>query len=83
MEIIKQLAAYPEMLEGSALSMEPHRMTVYLASLATSFHSYYNKTKVVTEDAALSCARLYMVDSAKIVVRNALTLLGISAPERM
>ena len=83
MEIIKQLASYPEVLEGSALSMEPHRMTVYLASLATSFHSYYNKTKVVTEDAALSCARLYMVDSAKIVVKNALTLLGISAPEKM
>lgn len=83
MEIVKQLASYPEVLEGSALSMEPHRMTVYLTSLATSFHSYYNKTKVVTEDAALSCARLYMVDSAKIVVRNALTLLGISAPEKM
>lgn len=83
MEIIKQLAAYPEVLEGSALSMEPHRMTVYLTNLATSFHSYYNKTKVVTEDAALSCARLYMVYSAKVVVRNALTLLGISAPNKM
>lgn len=83
LEIIKQLAAYPEMLEGSALSMEPHRMTVYLANLATSFHSYYNKTKVVTEDDDLSSARLYMVLAARIVVRNALTLLGISAPEKM
>ncbi len=83
LEIIKLLAAYPETLEGSALAMEPHRMTVYLTNLATSFHSYYNKTKVVTEDDDLSRARLYMVFAARIVVRNALTLLGISAPEKM
>ncbi|MDT8317331.1 MAG: arginine--tRNA ligase [bacterium] len=83
MEIIKQLAAYPEVLEGSALSMEPHRLTVYLTNLAISFHSYYNKTKVVTDDAALSRARLYMICSARIVVRNALALLGISAPDKM
>ena len=83
MEIIKFLASFPEVVEGSASSMEPHRITFFLQDLATAFHSYYNKTRVVTEDENLSRARLYMVSAAKVVVKNALTLLGVSAPESM
>ena len=82
-EIIKYLASYPEVVEGSALSMEPHRITVFLTNLATAFHSYYNKTRVVTDDANLSRARLYMVYASKVAVKNALALLGIGAPEKM
>lgn len=83
LEIIKNLATYPEVVEGSALSMEPHRLTVYLTNLAIIFHSYYNKTRIVTDDRALSEARLFMVCAVKTVVKNALALLGISAPEKM
>ncbi len=83
MEIIKFRASFPEVVEGSASSMEPHRITFFLQDLATAFHSYYNKTRVVTEDENLSRARLYMVSAAKVVVKNALTLLGVSAPESM
>lgn len=83
MDIIKLLASYPEIVEGSALSMEPHRITFFLQNLANEFHSYYNKTRIVTDDDAISKARLYLVLAAKQVVRNALTLLGISSPERM
>ncbi len=82
-EIIKYLASYPEVVEGSAEAMEPHRLTIFLTSLAIAFHSYYNKTRVVTEDTDLSRSRLYMVCAAKVVVQNALGLLGISAPEKM
>jgi len=83
MEIIKFLASLTDTVEGSAAAMEPHRIAVFLQNLAIAFHSYYNKTRVVTGDRKLSEARLYMVSAAKIVVRNALTLLGVSSPERM
>lgn len=83
LSIIKSLASFPEVLEGSAIAMEPHRITFFLQDLAIEFHSYYNKTRIVTDDADLSKARLYMIVSVKIVVKNALTLIGINAPERM
>lgn len=82
-EIIKYLASFPEVVEGCAESMEPHRLTIFLINLAIAFHSYYNKSRIVTEDANLSRARLYMAQAAKIVVKNALTLLGVRAPESM
>jgi len=81
--LIKMMARYPEMLEGAAKSLEVHRITFYLNELAGVFHSYYNKNKVVTEDAALSAARLVMVDAVRIVLGNALRILGVNAPEKM
>ena len=83
LEIIKLLASFPELVEAGALAMEPHRLTVFLQNLATAFHSYYNKTRVITDDKELTLARLSMVDATRIVVTNALKLLGISVPERM
>jgi len=83
LSIIKLLASFPELVEASALSMEPHRLTVFLQTLATAFHSYYNKTRVMTSDRELTLARLSMVTATRIVVNNALKLLGVSAPERM
>jgi arginyl-tRNA synthetase len=71
------------MLEGAVKTLEVHRITFYLNELAGVFHSYYNKNKVVTEDAALSAARLVLVDAVRIVLANALTILGVSAPEKM
>jgi len=47
------------------------------------FHSYYNKNKVITEDATLSAARLVLVDAVRIVLSNALTILGVGAPKKM
>ena len=81
--LIKMMARYPEMLEGAAKSLEVHRITFYLNELAGVFHSYYNKNKVVTEDAALSAARLVLIDAVRIVLANALGILGVNAPEKM
>jgi arginyl-tRNA synthetase len=58
-------------------------VAVYLMELVGQFHSYYNKHRVVTDDQALSSARLYLMNCIKIVLRNGLTLLGVSAPEKM
>ena len=81
--LIKMMARYPEMLEGATKSLEVHRITFYLNELAGVFHSYYNRNKVLTEDAALSAARLVMVDAVRIVLGNALRILGVNAPEKM
>ena len=82
-QIIRQLTGYPEIVRTSAELMEPHRITYYLMNLAASFHSYYNKHKVLTDDPDLTEARLYLVLAVKKVIRNGLTLLGVSAPDKM
>lgn len=82
-QLIKQLAQYPETVKASAEMMEPHRITFYLMNLASAFHSYYNKHRVLTGDPALTSSRLYLVVAVKKIIRNGLTLLGVSAPEKM
>ena len=81
--LIKALAVFPEVVEGSALNFEPHRITCYLQELAGQFHSFYNKNRVITEDCALTEARLFLLSCVAITLRNALTILGVAAPEKM
>jgi arginyl-tRNA synthetase len=81
--LIKLMGRYPEVVEKSALSMEPHRITFFLMDLAAAFHAYYNRHRVLGEDPDLSRARLLLVTAIQMVIRNGLTLLGVSAPERM
>jgi arginyl-tRNA synthetase len=82
-DLIKALARYPDVLAGSAESMEPHRVTFYLMDLASAFHTYYNKHRVLSDDPLLQCGRLNLVLAVQKVIRNGLTLLGVSAPDRM
>ena len=81
--LIKQLARFPESVVGAALHYEPHRVIFYLQELAAQFHSYYNRQRVLVDDSATTQARLYLVNSVRIVLANALTMLGVSAPEQM
>ncbi len=81
--LIKTMSRYPEVIKSSAVNMEPHRLTFYLMGLASDFHAYYNKHRVLTDDPLLSHGRLYMVTAVQKVIRNGLTLLGVSAPEKM
>jgi len=82
-DLIKTLARYPDVLAGSARSMEPHRVTYYLKDLASVFHTYYNKHRVLTDNPQLRCGRLNLVLAVQKVIRNGLTLLGVSAPDSM
>jgi arginyl-tRNA synthetase len=82
-QLIKAISRFREIVEGAALSLEPHRLTFYLNDLAATFHSYYNKYKVTSDDENLSLARLFLVNCIRIVVRNTLELLGVTAPEKM
>ncbi|HUV50684.1 MAG TPA: arginine--tRNA ligase [Anaerolineae bacterium] len=81
--LIKSMDSYPETVRLSAEFMEPHRITFYLMNLASSFHTYYNKHRVLIDDPLLTSARLYLVLAVKKVIKNGLTLLGVSAPEKM
>ena len=83
LQLIKLLTALPETVDDSAQNFEPHRLTNYLSELAGCFHSFYNKNRVISEDAALTQARLYLLKRTAQVLKNALTILGLSAPERM
>ncbi|KFZ44480.1 arginine--tRNA ligase [Smithella sp. SC_K08D17] len=81
--LIKMLVRYPETICGAAKALEPHRIPFYLNELAGVFHSYYNKNKVISENDGLTAARLFLIMEIKIVLQNALNILGVSAPEKM
>jgi arginyl-tRNA synthetase len=82
-DLIKAITRFPEVVEGAALTLEPHRLTFYLNDLAGLFHSYYNKNKVVSDDGPLTGARLFLVTAVRTVLKNALMMLGVTAPEKM
>ncbi len=83
LELIKRLAEYPEEIRISAQTLEPSRLTRYVLDVAGLFHSFYTACRVKGEEESLMKARLLLVDSTRIVIRNVLRLLSISAPERM
>ena len=82
-DLIKAITRFPEVVEGAARTLEPHRLTFYLNDLAALFHSYYKSNKVISEDGALTGARLFLVRSVLTVLKNALNMLGVSTPEKM
>lgn len=84
-ELLKRLVTFPEVVEKAARDREPHRITVFLHELATVVHGWYHHTRAVgaPEGPGTERARLLLARAARIVLANALTLLGISAPDRM
>ena len=84
LELIRKIANLPTEIAYAAEQLEPYRMARYATELATLFHSFYNSCRVINEDdEALTNARLVLVNAARITLRNVLTMLGVSAPERM
>jgi arginyl-tRNA synthetase len=83
LQMIKLLTALPDTVDDCAVHFEPHRLTYFLSELASCFHSFYNKNRVISEDANLTAARLYLLKRTAQTLKNALAILGISAPERM
>jgi arginyl-tRNA synthetase len=81
--LMLKLAAYPVMLSGAADSLAPHDVAFYLRDLAGAFHSYYAAERFLTDDPALSRARLALLAATAQVLRNGLAVLGVSAPDRM
>lgn len=82
-KLMKTMARYPETVGSAAKALEPHRITFYLNELASLFHSYYNKNKVISDNEKLTAARLFLMQTIRIVLQNSLNILGVSAPEKM
>ena len=81
--LIKKLLHYPEVIERCVSSLEPQGVTAYLQEVASAFHPFYHRHRVVTEEGGLTAARLMLVEAVKLVLKNGLSLLTISAPEEM
>jgi arginyl-tRNA synthetase len=81
--LMRTLAEFPELLAGAAADLAPHLVAFYLRDVAGSFHSYYAAERVLVDDAELARARLALLVATRQVIRNALGVLGVSAPERM
>jgi len=81
--LMKQILQFPELVEGTAKSLEPHRVPTYLHELATAFHRFYHDHRVVVPEKDISTARLALCACTKTVLANGLAILGVSAPDRM
>lgn len=83
LNLIRKIADLPQEITYAAAELEPYRLARYATDLATLFHSFYNSCRVLTDDEELKKARLVLVNAARITLRNVLTMLGVSAPEKM
>ncbi len=81
--LLKKLADYPDVLATAAAGLAPHELAFYLRDVAAALHSYYAAERFLVDDPALARARLALLGATRQVIRNALAVLGVSAPERM
>ncbi|NML18632.1 arginine--tRNA ligase [Azohydromonas caseinilytica] len=81
--LMMKLAEFPTVLERAAADLAPHDIAFYLRDVAAAFHSYYAAERFLVEDAALAGARMALLSATRQVLRNALAMLGVSAPESM
>jgi arginyl-tRNA synthetase len=81
--LCKQLTEYPELIHQAAVALEPHRLTAYLSELAGMFHPYYNQHRFIGDDPELTLARLLLAKATGLVIKNALQILGVEAPDKM
>ncbi|WP_285490376.1 arginine--tRNA ligase [Staphylococcus haemolyticus] len=82
-DLLKKVAEFEPTIESAAESRAPHRLTNYIQDLASAFHKFYNAEKVLTDDAEKTKAHVALVDAVRITLHNALSLVGVSAPESM
>jgi len=83
LQMIRKIADFPEEIAIAARTLAPHRIARYVLDLAGMFHSFYNHHRVLNEDKALQDARLVLMECIRITLKNALDILGVSAPEQM
>lgn len=82
-ELLRAISDFPGTVRGAARDLEPHRLCRYAQDLASLFHSFYTVCRVLNPDPELTAARLALVNSTRITLRNLLGLIGVTAPERM
>jgi arginyl-tRNA synthetase len=83
LELMRALAAYPDVLATAAETRAPHRVTAWVRELAGRFHGFYHDCRVMTDDAELTQARLWLAEATRMGLADALGILGVGAPEAM
>jgi arginyl-tRNA synthetase len=83
MDLMRKVALYPEVLIACAKQLDPFALVRYLQELAACFHKFYDSHRVLDENKQLSCERLGLIESARIILGSGLKLLGVSTPEKM
>lgn len=81
--LMRRLAEYPRTLSLATQELAPHHLAFWLRDCAADFHAWYNAERVLVDDEALKLARLRLAGATRQVIANGLSLLGVSAPERM
>jgi arginyl-tRNA synthetase len=82
-DLLRKMGELPSVIADAARNYAPHTIIRYVYELAAMFHSYYRAERVITEDAEQSQARLQLLAALRIVLANCLSIVGVSAPERM
>ena len=82
-ELLRTLDAYPDVVADAAELRAPQKVSTWVREFAARFHSFYRECRVLTDDAELTQARLWLVEACRIGLGSALGLLGVSAPESM
>ena len=81
--LLKKLEQFPLIIENSRTALEPQTIATYLYDTANNFHKFYSDCRVISDDEELTKARIALIQAVKIILSNGLTILGITAPERM
>jgi arginyl-tRNA synthetase len=81
--LAKRIIAMPDVVYAAGVRREPQRLCAYARELAETFHVFYGQCRVLTDDPALTAARVVLVDAARRVLRNTLGLIGVAAAERL
>jgi len=82
-DLLRSLSLFPDAVETAGLQLAPHRINTYLSDLATSFHRFYHECRVLSDDPALTRARLALCRAVQVVLKEGLRLMGMSAPDQM
>ena len=83
LDLLRSLAEYPEVLERAAVMRAPHRVATWVREFASRFHGFYRDCRVITDDDALTQARLWLTEACRVGLADALGILGVSAPDVM
>ncbi len=82
-DLVNALANYSNAIELAARQRAPHKLTNYIQSLASAFHSFYNAEQVITVDQQKTREHLALLNATRIVLKDSLSLIGVSAPNKM
>ena len=81
--VLEKVYAFPEVVKNAATKELPHLITNYVYDLANTFHNYYSRIRIITEDEEITKERILLIKSVRQTIKNALDLIGVIPPDKM